>query len=462
MSNIYPYRLADGSEKFQVRMRLNGKRRSVIADTYDEALTKRNALLEGRGDEELARKVLPAERPRGGSQKTRTVTKMIAEEWWPTAKPPKGYTGPTRGAARGSGGAKTLPLSRSTLRTLNWVLRTQINGTELGRMDPTAVDAEAVRLWMEERRARGVSDAVIRQGLKLLSNAFDWAAQRTRQTGIFENPARKVDWPPEVTQKEVQFFEFETTEWLRQWMLHTAPANDLRTRRRKALLFSVMQGSALRPKEARQLRAELISEDRITVPATISKTNRERWIPLWRPTAEELHSYIADYKLRPVEPLFNMGDGQPMSEHAWGKWRQYTFAPARERVQEIIGDERLETAVPYDMCRHRWARAQLAALVPPERVAFHMGHDLATLARVYSGEISSAYATVEQLKKSENPARELYDPEAELIAARKKVEALIPGEIERAQREGKLGDLSFPLSHADEDDGLAAAVAAAQ
>lgn len=429
MRNIYPYRLTDGTEKLQVRVRVSGRRVSIVCDDYDAAIKERNRLEEARLGKHKA--PLPEPKPRGGSSPRRTVTSFIRDEWWPTVVPTREGL-PTRGRARGKAGAKQLPLAQRTRDNYKGLLKNWIFPFDLGSMDPAEVDAQDITEWMSEIRTKGASESNIRQALKLLSNAFGWGATMPRKTGINGNPVTSAAWPAEVREKEPEYFEFETTEWIRQLILHTAPARDERSRRRKTLLFSLMQGTAMRPEEARRIEAAHVGEHFLTLPARISKTGRERVIPLWSPTYEEAASFIEDYELRPSDSLIAREDGRAMSFTGWQKWRREVYNPARDWVADHVGDKRLKSAVVYDVCRHRWARAQLAALMPPQDVAQAMGHDLATLARVYAGPITDAN---ERRRLGKGP----YAPEAELIAARKKVEAEIPEALEKARRLAQRG-----------------------
>lgn len=434
--NIYPYVLADGTTKYQVRLRVHGQRVSEVFDDLDRAESWRDQTLSKRA-QDVARmrdgedpEFTPTPRKRGGRAPGRTVVSFIRDEWWPTSQPR--YEGqPTRGRARGKTGSKQLPLSKRTRNSNKSVLKVWINGTELGRLDPTQVDAQHITEWMDEIRGRGASDGNIRSGLKLLSNAFGWAATLPRQTGIRANPVLSASWPPEVSEKEVEYFDFLVTEWIWQWIRHTAAAENDEAREKKAMLFFLMAGTGLRPEEARQVEAGHIGEHYLTLPARISKTGRERIIPLWAPVQEELAAYIVRRGLRAADFLIDRKAGGAMTFSGWEKWRSEIYNPARNWVaKEILDDERLETAVAYDVCRHRFARAQLAALVPPQAVADAMGHDLVTLSRVYAGPIREAN---ERRRRNKDP----YYPEAEILQARAEVAAQLPGELGRWEAEQK-------------------------
>jgi integrase len=428
--NIYPYALADGSTKYQVRLRVHGQRVSKAFDDLDQAESWRDEALSKRHRDAVriregeAPEFTPQPRQRGGRAPERNVLDFIRDEWRPTALPR--FEGqPTRGRARGKAGAKQLPLAQRTRNTHKSVMKVWIHGTKLASLDPTKVDAQHITEWVDEVRAKEASDAMIRQGLKLLSNAFGWAATVPRQTGINVNPVTSAAWPPEVREKEIHYFEFIATEWIWQWMRNTAAAESDAAREKKAMLFCLMAGTGMRPEEARRVEAAHVGDHFLTLPARISKTGRDRTIPLWAPVQDELSAYIERRKLKPSDPLISRRDGGPMTFTGWEKWRRDAYNPARDWVAgEILHDERLETAVAYDVCRHRYGRAELAALVPPQAVAEAMGHDLVTLSRVYAGPIREAN---ERSRRGRKP----YDPESKLRRARAEVAAKLPAELER-------------------------------
>jgi integrase len=440
---IFPYQLADGSTRYQVRVRIPGRgRRSVSCDTLGEAIKQRNRLEETRippGRGEPAAEIPPAKK-RGGSKARRTVVDFIRDEWWPTIKPTD-PSQPTRGRAKGKAGAKQMPLADRTRANYQGLLYNWIHKTALGGLDPAKVDAQHITEWMAEIRARGASDAVIRQALKLLSNAFGWAATMPRATGIHGNPVTSAAWPAEVRLKEPQYFDFETTEWIRQWILHTAVESAGLDREARSMLFCLMAGTGMRPEEARRVEVAHIHEHFVVLPARISKTGRERIIPWWRPSFEDVSAYVKKRKLKPGDPLIPGPGNGAMSFAGWENWRRNAYIPARNWVAlEIVHDKRLAWpredgskrrplgASAYDVCRHRYARAQLAALVPPQEVADAMGHDLSTLARVYAGPIREA---TELRRRGAEP----YDPEAELARARELVESKLPAELKRWRAE---------------------------
>jgi len=406
LTGISSYELADGTERWRVRLRIHGARVSESCETKEQAIELRDSLTQARRNGTAPEKMPVKPKNRGGRLAQRTVVSMIRDEWWPVDAQRR--------------------LDQRTRWTYKSHLKNWIYPSPLGRMDPTRVTAQSIYAWQDWAGEKEASPASIRKAQTVLSAAFKWAARRSERTGVIANPVAGVEWPKESRGHEINYFSFEVSEWCRQWLLHDETCRNRRLRRQSALLFSLMQGTGMRPSEARQTTPAMFDSEFgvLELPGSVSKNGKSRVMPLWSPTREEVEAFVSDFDVKPREPLIANAVGEPMSFSGWERWRDDHWLLARRWVSKHLNDENLRTARAYDVCRHRYASAQLAALMPLTDLADIMGHSVAMLSSTYARPIASAR---ERRRRDKKPL----DPEAELATAR----AQVAGEIKKISAE---------------------------
>ncbi len=180
------------------------------------------------------------------------------------------------------------------------------------------------------------------------------------------------------------------------------------TRRRDALIVSLLAYSGLRPGELRALRWEDVRERTILVQRAanpdgsikVSKTGRRRAVRLLAPLAQELREYRLALG-RPAErALIVTGPaGSPWTKTDWENWRERQWRPA-------CGAAGLDPVPrPYDL-RHSFVSLLLTEGRQPVWIAQQAGHSLAVLLSTYAHLIE------------EYAERERVDPELEIAKVR--------------------------------------------
>jgi integrase len=180
------------------------------------------------------------------------------------------------------------------------------------------------------------------------------------------------------------------------------------SRRRDALIVSLLAYAGLRPGELRGLRWGDIGENTIHVQRALNpdgsvkptKTRQRRSVQLLAPLAQELREYRLAAGRPSDASLVLVGDrGQPWDGTAWHVWRANRWGPAC-RAADLDPAPR-----PYDL-RHGFVSLWLAAGRQPVWVAKQAGHTPAVLYETYA-HLVEEYAQ-----------RERIDPGLEVLAAR--------------------------------------------
>ena len=181
------------------------------------------------------------------------------------------------------------------------------------------------------------------------------------------------------------------------------------TRRRDALIVSLLAYAGVRPGELRAERLGDAREKTLLVERAANpdgsikatKTEQRRAVRLLAPLAQDLREYrLAIGRPADTTLLLVDDDGRPWDKTHWQMWRVDRWSPAC-RAAGLDPVPR-----PYDL-RHSFASLLLAEGKQPLYVAKQLGHSLAVLLSTYAHLIDE-YAESEPI-----------DAEAEIVTARR-------------------------------------------
>lgn len=196
----------------------------------------------------------------------------------------------------------------------------------------------------------------------------------------------------------------------RQRRRHERPAPGTpQTRRRDALIVSLLAYAGLRPGELRALRWQDVQERTLLVQraaapdgnANATKTGQRRSVRLLAPLAAELREYRLAAGRPPEHELLMPGaDGGSWVKSRWQAWRRDHWMPVC-RATALDPTPR-----PYDL-RHSFASLLLSEGRQPTCVARQLGHSLTMLLETYAhlidefdGERVDAEAEIEAARKA--------------------------------------------------------------
>lgn len=282
-----------------------------------------------------------------------------------------------------------------------------------------------LRGWQAERIRSGVNPGTIHKCRTLLSSILRHAAESEAIPG---NPLSLVRAPKPRHRDAVQPLSPATVEQVRAMMLEPPrreiatsvagrrkrrsyelpPVGTGETRRRDALIVSLLAYAGLRPGELRALRLADVRENTILVQRAANpdgslkatKNDQHRAVRLLAPLAQDLREYrLAIGRPSATSLLLTESGGEPWDKTAWQMWRVDRWAPACRAV----GLAPLPR--PYDL-RHSFASLLLAEGRQPLYVARQLGHSLAVLLSTYAHLIDE-YADAERI-----------DADAEIATAR--------------------------------------------
>jgi excisionase family DNA binding protein len=396
--SVHPISRKDRSRAYEVRWRENGRNRSRTfslrkdADAWDREVARRRQL------GPLAVQQLTK---RGGP----TLGQWIAERWAPEH------------------GVMLAPATRERYANAYAVhMAPWLDDVPLGE-----VTVALLRAWQADRLKAGVSPGTIHKCRTLLSSVLRHAAESEAIPG---NPLSLVRSPKSGRRDAVQPLSPMTVELIRTELLNPAPRRiaasnpgqrkrrgyelpapgTSETRRRDALIVSLLAYAGLRPGEVRAARFGDVRDKTIlvqraanpdgTIKAT--KTEHHRSVRLLAPLAQDLREYRLAIGRPADDALILSDDGRPWDKTAWQLWRVDRWGPACRAVA-------LDPVPrPYAL-RHSFASLLLAEGRQPLYVARQLGHSLAVLLSTYAHLIPE-YEETERI-----------DAEAEIAAARGQV-----------------------------------------
>lgn len=301
------------------------------------------------------------------------------------------------------------------------------------------ITVSSLRAWQARLIGAGVQPGSIHKARTLLSSVLRHAAE-SDDSGIAVNPLPVVRAPQNGQRDTVTPLAPVTVERIRRAMLNPAPrevaasarrrryelpaVGTPQTRRRDALIVSMLAYSGLRPGELCALRWSDIGENVINIQRATNpdgtvktiKTGQRRSVRLLAPLAQDLREYLlAAGRPRAGSLIVHDDDGKPWSKSMWQCWRVDRWQPACRAV----GLDPVPR--PYDL-RHSFASLLLAEGRQPMYVARQLGHSVAVLMSTYAHLID------------EFEDRERIDAEAEIATARRQVFPLSSRERRRVSR----------------------------
>lgn len=237
--------------------------------------------------------------------------------------------------------------------------------------------------WIDRRRAAGLSEATLKTNGLIFDKHLDPYLGGLR---ISDLSPRRLD------------------EWRRE--LEAAPAPTCSTARRlcsvrtsflesgrpgHATLISLLAYVGLRPREALDLRWEMVDRDRLILPAELTKGRMDRAPDIPRPVIADLGRWrLACGALGGL--VFPRTDGDRWTKSDWDNWRKRGFKEAAGAAGLLEWNSDTETWVgdfrPYDL-RHTCASLMIRAHVGPADVAAQLGTSLELVFRTYAHSIEA-------------------------------------------------------------------------
>jgi integrase len=372
--------------RWEVRWREHGGHRSRLFDRRSDAQAFDAELRRRRQLGPLAFQQLTT---RGGP----TLGQWVAERWAPE---------------------HAATLAQSTRERYASVYNVHI-GPWLDDVPLGELTVAALRSWQAERIKSGINPGTIHKCRTLLSSILRHAAESEAIPG---NPLSLVRAPKPRHRDAVQPLSPATVEQVGAMMLapprreivrsaagqrkrrsyELPPVGTAETRRRDALIVSLLAYAGLRPGELRALRLADVRENTILVQRAANpdgsikatKNDQHRAVRLLTPLAQDLREYRLAIGRPSATSLFLTGaGGEPWDKTAWQMWRVDRWAPACRAV----GLDPVPR--PYDL-RHSFASLLLAEGRQPLYVARQLGHSLAVLLSTYAHLIDE-YADAERI-----------------------------------------------------------------
>ena len=291
---------------------------------------------------------------------TRETLDEYAADWWERAQPQLALT--SRINYKGALRRYVLP---------------QLGHTQLTRLTPAAVSRFKDTLIKQGRGA-----ATIRYAGQVLSAI---CADAVLHGQLQTNPCRSVRWPTAQTRAVRPLSPLEV-EQIRDQL----PTDQ------DAVLVSLLAYAGLRPQEALALTWPDIRDKTIIIDKAVThgtpkptKTNKNRWVALLQPLADDLNTYRKTLTATPGPGALIFPHPHNPAEH-WGdstyrNWRDRTFTPAAKRAGH-------PNTTPYTL-RHSFVSLLLAAGQRRGEVAEQAGHSLTVMEETYAHTIEEYRGT---------------------------------------------------------------------
>jgi integrase/recombinase XerD len=146
-----------------------------------------------------------------------------------------------------------------------------------------------------------------------------------------------------------------------------APNTTSWTGRRDHLLFTLLYNTGGRISEVLKVR---VGDIRGRIVRLHGKGRKERDVPIWSPTRDEIKAWRADNQLTREQYLFANRDGAPLSRRSAALRLRRALGSAVQRCPSL----RARKVTPH-VFRHSTAQHLLRADVPLEIIALWMGHE---------------------------------------------------------------------------------------
>jgi integrase len=271
-------------------------------------------------------------------------------------------------------------LSKATLKTNSLIfdkhLDPYLGGLRVGDLSPRRLDE-----WRRELEAAGASTYMLSRSKALLGQILSDAR---RLDFIAVNAARGL---PTVRRKarRGKTAAPEQVEAMRASFLEGGHLDH-------ATLISLLAYVGLRPREAMDLRWEMVDRDRLLLPAELTKVRMARSPEIPRPVIADIGRWrLACGRLGGL--VFpRQTDGSRWTKADWDNWRKRGFTKAAGNAGLLDWDTESESWVgdfrPYDL-RHTCASLMIRAHVGPADVAAQLGTSLELVFRTYAHSIEA-------------------------------------------------------------------------
>lgn len=159
-----------------------------------------------------------------------------------------------------------------------------------------------------------------------------------------------------------------------------------------ATLISLLAYVGLRPREALDLRWEMVDRDRLILPAELTKGRMSRAPDIPRPVIADLGRWRLACGGLGGLVFPRPADGCRWTKADWDNWRKRGFTKAAGNAGLLDWDNQSESWVggfrPYDL-RHTCASLMIRAHVGPADVAAQLGTSLELVFRTYAHSIEA-------------------------------------------------------------------------
>ena len=271
-------------------------------------------------------------------------------------------------------------LAEATLRTNRLIfdkhLDPYLGGLRVGDLSPRRLDE-----WRRELEAAGASTYMLNRSKVLLGQIL---ADARRLDFVAVNAARGL---PTVRRRvrRGRTASPEQVEAMRGCLLEAGHLGH-------ATLISLLAYVGIRPREALDLRWEMVDRNRLILPAELTKGRMARSPEIPGPVIADIGRWrLACGGL--VELVFpRPSDGRRWTKSDWDNWRNRGFTKAAGAAGLLDWDAETETWTgdfrPYDL-RHTCASLMIRAHVGPADVAAQLGTSLELIFRTYAHSIEA-------------------------------------------------------------------------
>ena len=334
--------LANGQTRWEVRLRDGGRGSPEIRRRFERKEDAQRFETEALRTKQLGELLAPLV--------SRQTLDQYAADWWDRSKP---------------------QLALTTVRNYKGSLRRYVL-PKLGRVPLAKLTPPVVNRFKDELIKEGRGAATVRYAGQVLSAI---CADAVLQGQMRTNPCHAVRWPTS-TRQAVRPLTPLQIEQLR----------DQLPTEQDALLVSLLAYAGLRPEEALALTWSDIQEKTIIIDKAVTlsqlkptKNERNRWVALLTPLADDLKNYRKTLTPTPGPGALIFPHPYNPAEH----WGDTTYRNWRERTFKTAAKNAGLTTKPY-ACRHSFVSLLLAAGQRPSEVAQQAGHSLTIMEDTYA------------------------------------------------------------------------------
>ncbi len=271
-------------------------------------------------------------------------------------------------------------LSEATLQTNGLIfdkhLDPYLGGLRVGDLSPRRLDE-----WRRELEAVGVSTYMLNRSKTLLGQIL---ADARRLDFVALNAARGLP----TVRRRARRGRTATPEQVEAMRASFLEAGHLG----QATMISLLAYVGLRPREALDLRWEMVDRDRLILPAELTKGRMARSPEIPRPVIADLGRWRLACGGLGGLVFPRPSDGGRWTKSDWNNWRKRGFVNAAGAAGLLDRDSESETWVgdfrPYDL-RHTCASLMIRAHVGPADVAAQLGTSLELVFRTYAHSIEA-------------------------------------------------------------------------